>query len=205
MDVSAAPVRSPAGGRTHVVETSPPVYRITGIFEVLTRCHRAFMKRSTALVRRTPLRSSMRSRRRTPRRMAMLTRDAATARDLVQERDGCCILCGKPGVDAHHRLPRGGGGASRDLSRFALSRLVWLCRECHCWVESYRTVAEGLGLLVRHGVTPCSKVPVFRRGRWVLLTDGGQVTPTDLPVEVGTPDLGWALPTYRLAGIVAGS
>ena len=66
-----------------------------------------------------------------------------------------------------------------DPSRFALSRLVWLCRGCHRWVESRRTLAYGLGLLVRHGVTPCSAVPVFRHGRWVLLTDDGLVTPTD--------------------------
>jgi len=151
------------------------------------------MKRSTALVSRTQLlRRSMRPRRRTPRRMAVLARDAVTAHHLVQERDDCCILCGKPGVDAHHRLPRGGGGARRDPSRFALSRLVWLCRECHCWVESYRTLALGLGLLVRHGVTLCSQIPVFRHGRWVLLTDDGLVTPTDPPVGLGAPDLGWA-------------
>ena len=29
--------------------------------------------------------------------------------------------------------------------------LVWLYRECHCWVESRRTLAYGLGLLVRYG------------------------------------------------------
>ena len=136
--------------------------------------------------------------------MAILTRDAAAARDLVQERDRYCILCGKPGVDAHHRLPRGGGGAPRDPSRFALSRLVWLCRECHCWVESYRTLAHGLGLLIRHGVTECSQITVFRHGRWVLLTDDGLVTPTDPPVGLGTPDVGWALPGVGFAEILAG-
>ena len=30
--------------------------------------------------------------------------------------------CGKPGVDAHHWLPHGGGGVAWDPSRFALSR-----------------------------------------------------------------------------------
>ncbi len=77
--------------------------------------------------------------------------------------------------------PRGRGGAFWDPSRFALSRLIWLCRECHRWVESRRTLAYGLGLLVRHGLTPCSAVPLFRHGRWVLLTDDGLVTPTDAP------------------------
>jgi hypothetical protein len=142
------------------------------------------MKRSTAIIRRTPLvRCSALPRRHVPirpisEREAALSNAANTARGLVRERDGCCILCGSAGVDAHHRLPRGGGGAIRDPSRFALSRLVWLCRECHCWVESRRTLAQGLGLLVRHGITPCSRVPVFCHGRWVLLTDDGLVIPT---------------------------
>jgi hypothetical protein len=145
------------------------------------------MKRSTALVRRTPLlHSSVLPRRLRPIRpesepKAALSRAAAVARDLVRNRDGWCVLCGSPGVDAHHRLPRGGGGALWDPSRFALSRLVWLCRGCHCWVESHRSLASGLGLLVRHGATPCSQVPVFRHGQWVLLTDDGLVTAADPP------------------------
>src|SRR6478735_377990 len=145
------------------------------------------MKCSTALVRRTPLlhRAGLTRRSRPIRpesdRKAALTRDAAAARDLVRDRDSCCVLCDEPGVDAHHRLPRGRGGATCDPSRFALSRLVWLCRECHRWVESLRTLAYGLGLLVRHGVTPCSEVPLFHHCRWVLLTDDGLVIPTDAP------------------------
>ena len=103
----------------------------------------------------------------------------APERTLVRDHDGCCVLCGKPGVDAHHRLPRGGGGTVWDPSRFALSRLVWLCRYDHLWVESHRLLAYGLGLLVRRGVTPCSEVPVFHHGRWVLLDDNGGVVPTE--------------------------
>ncbi len=145
------------------------------------------VKRSPALVRRTPLlhHAGLARRHRSIRpesdRKAALSRDAAAARDLVRDRDGCCVLCGGPGVDAHHGLPRGRGGATWDPSRSALSRLVWLCRECHRWVESRRTLAFGLGLLVRHGITTCSAVPVFRHGKWVLLTDDGLVTPTDAP------------------------
>lgn len=178
--------------------------RITGMYNRLIRCDRAFMKRSTALVRRTPL--LRRSRRRGQIRPKSLresasSQDAAAARDLVRDRDGCCVLCGGLGVDAHHRLPRGGGGARCDSSRFALSRLVWLCRECHSWVESRRTLAYVLGLLVRRGVTPCSEIPVFRHGRWVLLTDDGLVTPTDPPVEAGSLGPG----SRPLSGWIAGT
>lgn len=56
---------------------------------------------------------------------------------------------GVPGVcdgplDVHHRLPRGRGGGNE------LENLVTLCRfNCHQWVESNRTAAYQLGLLLR--------------------------------------------------------
>jgi len=65
------------------------------------------------------------------------------------------------------------------------SRLVWLCRDDHLWVESHRLLAYGLGLLVRHGVTPCCEIPVFHHGRWVLLDDNGDV----VQVEAEQPGL----------------
>jgi len=113
------------------------------------------------LIRRSPLAPRSRPLRRlTPLRRGLdriLTMDPAVvhARERVEERDGSCILCDGPGVDVHHRLPRGRGGARRDRDVFALSRLLWLCRDDHLWVESHRLLAYGLGLLVRHGVTPC--------------------------------------------------
>ena len=64
-----------------------------------------------------------------------------------------------------------------DPSRFALSRLVWLCRDDHRWVESHRLLAQDLGLLVRHGGHPCSRGPMFRHGRWVLIDDGWGLHP----------------------------
>ena len=60
-----------------------------------------------------------------------------------------------------------------------MSRLVWLCRDDHRWIESHRLLAYGLGLLVRHGVTPCWEIPVFHHGRWVLLDDNGGVVPVE--------------------------
>jgi len=137
------------------------------------------------LIRRTPLAPRSRPLRRlTPLRPVserMLASNPAVvlARERVEERDGSCILCDGPGVDVHHRLPRGKGGARREGDIFALSRLVWLCRDDHRWVESHRLLAYGLGLLVRHGVTPCSEIPVFHHGRWVLLNDDGDVVPTE--------------------------
>jgi len=74
---------------------------------------------------------------------------------------------------------RGPPGAVRDPSRYALSRLVWLCRECHRWAERHRSLAGGLGLLVRHGITPCAAIPVFHHGCWALLDDCGGVIPVD--------------------------
>ena len=137
------------------------------------------------LMRRTPLTPRSRPLRRlTPLRPAsdrMMTSSAMNvrARDRVEMRDGSCVLCGGPGVDVHHRLPRGRGGARHDRDVFALSRLVWLCRDDHLWVESHRLLAYGLGLLVRHGVTPCCEIPVFHHGRWVLLDDNGDVVPIE--------------------------
>ena len=137
------------------------------------------------LMRRTPLTPRSRPLRRlTPLRPAsdrMMTSSAMNvrARDRVEMRDGSCILCEGPGVDVHHRLPRGRGGARHDRDVFALSRLVWLCRDDHRWVEGHRPLAYGLGLLVRHGITPCSGIPVFHHGRCLLLDDIGGVVPAD--------------------------
>ena len=41
-----------------------------------------------------------------------------------------------------------------------------------------RSLAGGLGLLVRHGITPCAAIPVFHHGCWALLDCGG-VIPVD--------------------------
>ena len=167
------------------------------------------MKRSKGLGRRTPSlsRSSLPRRRTSIRRLserrAALSHDDAAAGDRVRVRDGGCVLCGQLGYEAHHRLPRGQGGALRDPTRFALSRLVWLCRECHCWVESHRTLAYGLGLLVRRGVTRCSDAPVYHHGRWVLLTDDGQIVPTSRPTGVDLTFLDTGLPRGGSEGRVA--
>src|SRR6478735_2783321 len=107
------------------------------------------MKRSTALVRRTPLlhRAGLTRRSRPIRpesdRKAALSRDAAAARDLVRDRDGCCVLAAdlvSMRITDCLAVQEGPGGIHPGLP---LSRLVWLCRECHRWVESRRTLAYG--------------------------------------------------------------
>lgn len=104
------------------------------------------------------------------------------ARLRLVERDGHCILCDEPGDDPHHRLPQSAGGALADPTLAALSRLVLLCRRHHDWVESYRTFAEFLGLIVRHGITAPADVPLFHHRRWVLIDDAGGVTPCLPPI-----------------------
>lgn len=141
------------------------------------------MKR--APLQRTPFKSARSSLRRA------VDREMRAAKVQLLERDRHCILCDQPGDDPHHRLPQGSGGALRDPSVAALSRLVLLCRRHHDWVESHRSFAEFLGLIVRHGITPPADVPLFHHGRWVLLDDHGCVIPT--------PGL-WANGLVRLLG-----
>lgn len=93
---------------------------------------------------------------------------------LIQTRArGICERCGYGSSDcvAHHRRPRGLGGSKRVDTNTA-SNGVWLCGECHRHVESYRSAASSDGWLVRQSQCP-AEVPVYRRGRWVLLDDAG--------------------------------
>lgn len=143
------------------------------------------MKR-TGLTRRTPLRRSSFRSARAPRPMAARSalarvsdRELTRAHQVVKDRDGHCVLCDSPGEQVHHRLPRGAGGALHDPTRHAPSRLVWLCADHHRWAESYRSMAESIGIVVRRGVTSCRDVPVFHHKRWVFLDDHGCVVPAD--------------------------
>ena len=65
----------------------------------------------------------------------------------------------------------------RDPSRYALSRLVWLCRECHRWAERHVRWLAGWGCWF---VTASRRaIPVFHHGCWALLDDCGGVIPVD--------------------------
>ncbi len=92
-----------------------------------------------------------------------------------EDRD--CGRCSRPLMDGelHHRRPRGAGGSRRTETNLP-GNLLWLCRECHAYVESHRRAAMADGLLVGQLETP-SLVPLLYRGRWSLLDDDGGVTP----------------------------
>jgi hypothetical protein len=113
--------------------------------------------------------------------------------DVVIHRDrGQCALCGdRPdgergtGWSVHHRRPRGMGGTRWDEIN-SPANLVILCGSgatlCHSTVESRRSVAFDLGLLVRQNAAP-SQVPIHHAVHGICwLTDDGEAV-TEPPME----------------------
>jgi hypothetical protein len=102
-------------------------------------------------------------------------------------RDGrCCVQCGARADDAHHRLPRAGGGTSLPLVAFGLANLVSLCRRDHDYTETTGREtgwAYDKGYILRHGQEPTA-VPLltFQHG-WILLGNRGEITPTTPPTD----------------------
>jgi hypothetical protein len=100
---------------------------------------------------------------------------AAAVRDRCA---GLCEVCGRrPGVQTHHRQPRGMGGvAGVGLAVNRPSALVRVCLSCHAWAESERDAARVLGLLVPRPDVPAEAPvylsPVYGPG-WYLLNDEG--------------------------------
>jgi 5-methylcytosine-specific restriction protein A len=96
-----------------------------------------------------------------------------------------CELCGRPATNTHHRRPRGGGG-SKDPATNLPANLLRLCGSgtvgCHALIESRRTWAYDLGLLVHQGQDP-SRVPVRFNASWVLLDNRGGMTPCAPPSD----------------------
>jgi hypothetical protein len=80
----------------------------------------------------------------------------------------------KEGQQIHHRKPRGMGGTTNPETN-AAANLIWLCRDCHDWIESNRAEALGNGWLVSTQDRP-STVPLLYLGRWTLLDDAGGIT-----------------------------
>ena len=157
----------------------PKDYRITGITGQVIDCHRAAMRRTKMLIRRTPLAPQSRPLRRlTPLRQV-------SDRMLMMDPGGCARPRAGRGTRRQLRSLRQAGcrcpppAASR-LGRsypgFVPVRVVpvnLVVRECHCWVESRRTLANGLGLLVRRGVTPLFEGPGVSSWPVGAVTDDG--------------------------------
>lgn len=128
------------------------------------------MLRRSGLKRKKPLRTSR--EKRTGQRN---TGPDRTTRDKVLERDSGCLLCGcgPYGLQVHHRKPRRMGGRKVPGIN-SPANLISLCPTDHAWVESSRTEALEMGLLVAEHDDP-AKVPVHHRDYGaVLLTDEGE-------------------------------
>jgi len=109
-------------------------------------------------------------------------------REQVAERsEGQCENCYYSlhwSASLHHRTPRGMGGTRRTDINLP-SNLLYVCGSgttgCHGWIESQRTDAMALGLLVPRTSNPVD-VP-FRDafGQWWVLDVEGGKTHTEAP------------------------
>lgn len=99
-----------------------------------------------------------------------------------------CERCYRPvpGIAAsvHHRRPRQMGGTKRPDANEP-GNLLLLCGSgvtgCHGWVESNRSEARSLGLLLHSGDVPAHHPYCDAAGHWWLLTNMGQRFPVVLP------------------------
>jgi hypothetical protein len=102
----------------------------------------------------------------------------AAAATVVARSGGFCERCNGQAEQLHHRMPRGRGG-DRNPAIHHPSNLVHLCQPCHAWIEANRARATEQGWLIRRGVSTPVAIPVFRGGRWWLITERG-MDPTNL-------------------------
>jgi hypothetical protein len=103
-----------------------------------------------------------------------------TAKQLVKARaHGHCEGCGYPGLDVHHRQPRGMGGVHGQAVAAAhhVTNLLLLCRLCHDWTEAQPADARVFGFLVAHPTVPATVSAklwtVNGKGWWFLTDDAG--------------------------------
>jgi 5-methylcytosine-specific restriction protein A len=97
---------------------------------------------------------------------------------IIDERSrGWCEICGYLAIDGqyHHRRPRGMGGTKRSETGSPVNAL-YLCQECHAWIESLRAHALRNGWLVSQSEDP-ALTPVNYRGTFSTLTNEGMVIP----------------------------
>jgi hypothetical protein len=110
--------------------------------------------------------------------------DKLTVEVVILRDRGQCAFCGKRpdgergiGWSVHHRRPRAMGGSWREDTN-SPANFVILCGSgttgCHGWVESHRSEAYELGLLVRQNNMP-SQVPIQHAVHGLCwLTDDGE-------------------------------
>jgi 5-methylcytosine-specific restriction protein A len=119
--------------------------------------------------------------------MTKLTGFTPLVRQLIKERagiEGDFVRCEKCQFwtqtgEIHHRRPRGAGG-SKASDTNKPSNGVWLCRQCHLWVETRRETALEQGWLVPQGGTPSTTL-LLRQGIPCLLDDFGGVHDLSVP------------------------
>lgn len=95
--------------------------------------------------------------------------------ELVLERSGDrCEFerCGLAAVHTHHRRPRRSGGTRRPETNQA-ANLVRLCLHHHDWVESNRTAALDMGMLLHDLQEPADTEVRTNRGLVRLDNKGG--------------------------------
>lgn len=86
---------------------------------------------------------------------------------MVKERDqGRCIVCGAPGTERMHRIPRRDGG--HRPSNIALG-----CHTCHAKAHASPKWGYEVGIMAsRYGVD-VTMVPIWSWRGWVVLDDEG--------------------------------
>ncbi len=166
------------------MERSGPLARKTGLTRKTPLTRGAGLARGAGPTRKTPLARTAIARTAAARPASTTSSGGAeqvspAVRAIVVTRaKHRCEKCGRNlaagGGQVHHRRPRGNGG-SRAVDTNQAANLLYLCLDCHAWIESYRTAAYLAGLLVKSRTRPAT-VPVllYGGGRWFLDDAGGK-------------------------------
>jgi hypothetical protein len=121
-----------------------------------------------------------------------LTGFTVVTRRLVKERAGLeangwvrCERCGtwNEYVEIHHRRARQRSRNKRwdtNLPSNALALCAGFGNDCHGWVESNRTQALDLGLLLKQFQSPTGVPVTLWDGRYLLTDDGGRTAVEDI-------------------------
>lgn len=75
----------------------------------------------------------------------------------------------------HHRRPRAAGGSRRADTNLA-SNAIFVCRNCHDFIERNRVMARENGWLISNFSSRSpAEIPCMYRGKWSLLSDAGDL------------------------------